>query len=98
MDAVTRAVYAKMLAGDDISEEKFAADVDLLWHLVAAKLEYRVIDETVEIDWERKVAGYRDWMRRHPESRAAEDGAVRGAPTPRLRCVTVGDRSARAVR
>ena len=38
-EAVARAVCAKMLAHDGISEEKLAADVDMWWHLVAAELE-----------------------------------------------------------
>ena len=91
-----RAVCAKMLAGDDISEEKLAADVDMWWHLVAAELECGIIDETGEyvggdIDWERKMAGYRDWMRRHPESRAVwETRPVRSTFTARMRCTAAG--------
>ena len=72
IEAVSYAVCAKTLAHDGVSEEQLAADVDMSWHMVAAELECRVIDESGdsvggEIDWERKMDGYRDWMRRHPE-------------------------------
>ena len=88
IDAVARAVCAKMLAGDDISEEKLATDVDMWWHLVAAELECGVIDESGEyvggeIDWNRKMDGYRDWMRCHPESRVVWETARFGAHLPR---------------
>ena len=71
IQAHVRAVSAKMLAHDRISEEKLAADMDMWWHLVEAELECGAIDESSEfvggeIDWERTMAGYRDWMRRHP--------------------------------
>ena len=64
---------------------KVAADVDMWWRLVAAELESGVIDETGgyvggEIDWKRKMDGYRDWMRRHPASRAVWETARYGAP------------------
>ena len=36
-----------------------------------------------QMDWKRKMAGYRDWMRRHPESRAVWETARYGAPLPR---------------
>ena len=63
-------------------------DVAMWWHLTAAELECGVIDETVEyvggeIDWKRKMDGYRDWMRHHPESRAVWETARFGAPLPR---------------
>ena len=88
IDAVARAVCAKMLTHDGVSEEKLAADVDMWWHPMAAELESRVIDESGEyvggeIDWERKMAGYRDWMRRPPESRAVWETARYGTPLPR---------------
>lgn len=88
IEAVARAVCAKMLARNDISEEKLAANVDMWWHLVAAELECGIIDATGEyvggdIDWEGKMVGYRDWMRRHPVSRAVWETARFGAPLPR---------------
>ena len=88
LEAVARALCAKKLAHDGISEEQLAADVDMWWHRVAAELESGVIDETGEyvggeIDDERNLAAYRDWMRRHPASRAVWETARFGAPLPR---------------
>ena len=88
LEAVARALCAKRLAHDGISEEQLAADVDMWWHRVAAELESGVIDETGEyvggeIDHERNLAAYRDWMDRHPASRAAWETARYGAPVPR---------------
>ena len=64
-----------MMAHNDISEEQLAGDVDVRWNLVAAELEYGVIDEAGdyvggEIDCESTIA----WMDAHladfgPESR-----------------------------
>ena len=87
IEAVARALTAKRLGYDGIGEEKLAADVDMWWHMTAAELECGVIDETGEyvgdIDWKRKMAGYRDWMDRHPASRAVWETARHGAPLPR---------------
>lgn len=88
IEAVVRAVCARRLADDDKSKEQLVADVDMWWHLIAAELECGVIDETGEyvggkIDWKRKMDGYRDWMRRHPASRAVWEIARFGAPLPR---------------
>ena len=88
IEAVARALCAKTLAHDGVTEEQLAADVDMWWHQVAAELECGVIDETGEyvggeIDWERKMAGYRDWMDRHPGSRSVWETARYGAPLPR---------------
>ena len=88
IEAVARVVCANRLAHDGISEKQLATDVDMWWHLTAAELECGVIDETGEyvggeIDWKRKMDGYRDWMRRHPESRAVWETARYGAPLSR---------------
>ena len=45
---------------------------------------YRHIVAT-ELDWTRKMDVYRDWMRRHLESREAWEVARFGAPQPRER-------------
>ena len=87
IEAVARAVCAKRLAHDGISEELPAADVEMWWRLAATELECGVIDETGEyaggkIDWKRKMDGYSDWMRRHPESRAVWETARYGASLP----------------
>ena len=87
MEAVARAVCAKVLGGEDTSDETLAADVEMYWHVVAAELEAGLIDETGEyvgeLDWTRKMQAYREWMRRHPESREAWEIARYGAPLPR---------------
>ena len=88
IEAVARALCAKMLAHDGVTEEQLAVDVDMWWHQVAAELECGVIDETGknvggEIDWKRKMDGYRDWMLRHPGSRAVWETARFGSPLPR---------------
>ena len=75
IEAVARAITAKRLAHDGISEEQLAADVDMWWHACAAELKCGVIDETGDyvggkLHRERALAGYRDWMDRHPASRA----------------------------
>lgn len=64
IEAVARTVCAKRLAHRNTSEEQLAADMDLWWHLTTAELECGFIDETGEyvgdeIDWERKMDGYR---------------------------------------
>ena len=87
IEAVARAVCAKLLADDDVSEERVAADVDMRRHLVAADLKCGVIDGSGEyvggeIDWTRTMDGYRVWMRRHPESRPVWETARFGAPLP----------------
>ena len=59
-----------------------------MWrHLTAAEFECGIIDETgeyvaSEINWRRKMDGYHDWMRRHPESRAVWEKAHFGASLP----------------
>ena len=88
IEAVARAVCAKRLARDGKSEETLAAEVDMWWHLVAAELEAGVTDDTGEFvggdrNWKRKMDGYRDWMLRHPESRAVWETARFGAPLSR---------------
>ena len=85
---VARAITAERLAHDGISEEQLAADVEMWWHACAAELECGVIDETGEyvggkLGWERALAGFRDWMDRHPASRAVWETARYGAPLPR---------------
>ena len=87
IEAVARAVCAKVLGGEDTSDETRAAEVAMYWHVVAAELEAGLIDETGEyvgeLDWTRKMQAYRDWMRRHPENREAWEIARYGAPLPR---------------
>ena len=88
MEAVAYAVCAKGPAHEGIGDERLAADVDRWWHLVAAERECAVIVETGEsvggrIDRNRRMAGCRDWMRRHPESRTVQETARFEAALPR---------------
>ncbi len=88
MEAVARAICSKTLARAGKSEEELAFEVDMYWHIVAAEMEAGVIDETGEVvgsemDWKRKMEFYRDWMRRHPESRAVWETVRYGEPRPR---------------
>ena len=88
LETIARAVCAKTLAHDGISEELLAADVDMWWHMVTAELESGIVDEAGEyvvdeINWERKMAVHRDWMRRHPASRLH-----RQSDTPFLGCAS----------
>ena len=87
IEAVARAVCTKVLGGEDTRDAKLAVEVEMYWPVVAAELEAGIIDETGEYfgepDWTRKMEAYRDWMRRHPESREAWEVARYGAPLPR---------------
>ena len=78
MEAVAYAVCAKGPAHEGIGEERLAADADRWRHLTAADVEFAIVGETGEhvrgrIDRKRRMAGCRDWMRRHPESRAVQE-------------------------
>ena len=87
IEAVARAVSARVFSRDGKSAEQLAADVELFWHVVAAELEAGIIDETGqyvrELDWSQRMEFYRDWMRRHPESREAWETARFEGPLPR---------------
>ena len=56
-------------------DERLGAEVEMYRHIVSEELEAGLIYETDEyvgeLDWPRKMEAYRDWMRRHPKSRAA---------------------------
>ena len=59
IEAVARAICAKVLARDGKGDEKLAAEVELYWHIEAAELEAGVIDKTGEyvgeLDWTGKM-------------------------------------------
>ena len=86
MEAVARVTCAKVPARDGKSEEKLAAEVEMYSHVVAAEFEVAIIDErgeyVGELDWTRKMAAYRKWMRRHQKCPAAWEFARFGAPLP----------------
>ena len=87
IEGVARVVCAKVLARDGKSDQKLATEVDIYWHIVAAELEFGIVDETGEyvgeLDWTKKMDAYRGWMRRHPESRAVWETVRFGAALPR---------------
>ena len=67
IEAVARAVCRMRLAYYGVTEQQLAADMYMRWHLAAAEMECGVIDDSVEyysgeIDWKRKMDGYRDWL------------------------------------
>ena len=69
------------------AEERFATDVEMYWHVVAAYLEAGVIDESGqeigEWSWDERLDITGDWLRRHPESAVAWRMARFGSPLPR---------------
>ena len=71
IEAVARDICLKQLSRFGGGE--LAADVDRYWHCVAAQLETGQIDETgnrvTAFNLEKSLAAYRDWCRRHPESK-----------------------------
>ena len=73
IEAVARDICAKQLSRFDISAEKLAIDVDRYWHCVAAQLESGQVDETGDqitpFDFDKSLEAYRDWCRRHPQSK-----------------------------
>jgi hypothetical protein len=68
---VARAICARLYARHWPPGPGTDADVERLWHIVAAHLEAGVIDETgaaiVPLDVDREVAAVRDWRARHPD-------------------------------
>ena len=87
LEPIARAVCARVHSRNANSAEQLAADVEMYWHVVAAELVAGIIDETGEyvtdLDWSQRLEVYRDWMRRHPESREAWETARFGGPLPR---------------
>ena len=71
IEAVARDICLKELSR--FSGAELAADVDRYWHCVAAELEVGQIDESgnrvTAFNLGKSIAAYRDWCRRHPESK-----------------------------
>jgi hypothetical protein len=71
IEAVARAVCARLYACHWPPGPKTEADIERHWHVVAARLEAGLMDETCEdtgpFDLERDLAAYRDWRARHPD-------------------------------
>ncbi len=74
IEAVARDICLKQLSHAGFGGAELAADVDRYWHCVAAELEMGQIDETgnrvIAFNLEESLAAYRDWCRRHPQSKA----------------------------
>ncbi len=75
IEAVARDICSKQLSRFAHSDAELGYDVDRYWHCVAAQLESGQIDESgnklVPFDLETSLEAYRDWCRRHPESKTA---------------------------
>ena len=73
IEAVAHDICLKQLSHAGFGGAELAADVDRYWHCVAAELELGQIDETgnrvTAFDLEKSLAAYRDWCRRHPQSK-----------------------------
>jgi hypothetical protein len=73
IEAVARDICSKQLSRHVGRGAKLAADVDRYWHCVAAELEAGLIDDNGEpvpgTDFGEGLEAYRDWCRRHPESK-----------------------------
>lgn len=73
IEAVARDICSKQLSRHTHLGTDLAADVEKYWHCVAAELEAGLIDDAGDpvpgIDFEVGLEAYRDWCRRHPESK-----------------------------
>ena len=73
IEAVARDICAKNLSRHGCTGAALANDFDRYWHCVAAQLESGEIDEAgnqvAKFGLEKSMAAYRDWCRRHPESK-----------------------------
>lgn len=71
IEAVARAIWARLYARHWPPGPKTGEDIERHWHVVAARLEAGLVDETGEntgpFDFERGVAAYRDPRARHPD-------------------------------
>ena len=74
LEAVARDICAKQLARHCGRDAELAANVDRYWHCVAAELEAGLIDDNGNPvrgrGFDKGLEAYRDWCRRHPESKA----------------------------
>jgi hypothetical protein len=73
IEAVARDICSKQLSLYSHLGADLAADVDKYWHCVAAELEAGLIDDAGDpvpgIGFDAGLAVYRDWCKRHPESK-----------------------------
>ena len=73
IEAVARDICSRQLGRHGATGAALAADVDRLWHCVAAEMEAGWVDDVGNLmpapDHDEGLKAYRDWCQRHPESR-----------------------------
>lgn len=71
--AVAREICSTQMAETGLRDAELDAAIDRYWHCVAAQLESGQIDQTGDrvtpFDFDNGLEAYRDWCRRHPQSR-----------------------------
>ncbi len=71
IEIVAREICTRLYARHWPRSQELDADVDRHWHVVAARLEAGLMDETgadtVPYDLDREMAAVRDWRARHPD-------------------------------
>ena len=79
IEAVARDIYAKQMSRRSRRSANPAFYIDRYWHCVAAELEAGLIDDVgdpiPQYDLDKGLEAYRDWCRRHPESKPVADPA-----------------------
>ena len=73
IEAVARDICSTQMAGAGLRDVELDAAIDRYWHCVAAQLESGEIDEmgdrVTPFDFDNSLEAYRDWRRRHPQSK-----------------------------
>jgi hypothetical protein len=79
IEAVACGICSKQVLRHVGGGVELAAYVDRYWHCVAAELEAGLIDDTgnpiPKYNLDKGLEAYRDWCRRHPESKPVVDPA-----------------------
>lgn len=79
IEAVARDICSKQLSRHDGCRENPATYIDRYWHCVAAELEAGLINDSGDPlpnhDFDEGLEAYRDWCKRHPESKPAHEPA-----------------------
>ena len=73
IEAVARDICSTQMAETGLRDAELDGAIDRYWHCVTAQLESGQIDETGDrvtpFDLDNGLEAYRDWCRRHPQSR-----------------------------
>ena len=73
IEAIARDICSTQMAETGLRDAELDAAIDRYWHCVAVQLESGQIDETGDrvtpFDLDNGLEAYRDWCRRHPQSR-----------------------------